>query len=102
MRILRISLSRISFPSTRLSRQYPSARRLSMSANQFGDGKPSPPLYQLVDIGANLTSGKYGRELDEVIQRAADCGVFKIMVTGSSIDCSKDGKKHFLYYFPHK
>lgn len=32
--------------------------------------------YILVDIGANLTNKKYGRDLDSVIQRAKDAGKF--------------------------
>ena len=83
-------------PCSRLSSASSSpifTKSFTMASNQHGDGKkPSAPLYQLVDIGANLTSGKYGRELDEVIQRAVDAGIFKIMVTGSSIESSKDGK----------
>lgn len=30
--------------------------------------------YILIDVGANLTSKKYGRDLDSVIQRAKDSG----------------------------
>lgn len=32
--------------------------------------------YIIVDIGANLTNKKYGRDLDSVIQRAKDAGMF--------------------------
>ena len=68
--------------------------------------------YILIDIGANLTSSKYSRDLDSVIERAKDAGVKlffsnfkhclidfaqfefigvrKIMVTGASIQCSKE------------
>jgi len=46
--------------------------------------------YILIDIGANLTSSKYSRDLDSVIERAKDAGVRKIMVTGASIQCSKE------------
>nr|CAG4651915.1 EOG090X080R [Triops cancriformis] len=46
--------------------------------------------YILVDIGANLTNSKYARDLDSVIERAKDAGVKKIMVTGASIQCSKE------------
>lgn len=46
--------------------------------------------YMLVDIGANLTSKKFGRDLDAVVQRAKDSGVAKIMVTGTSVQGSKD------------
>lgn len=30
--------------------------------------------YILIDVGANLTNKKYGRDLDSVIQRARDSG----------------------------
>lgn len=46
--------------------------------------------YVVVDVGANLTNKKYGRDLDSVIQRAKDAGVQKIMVTGASIRSSKE------------
>lgn len=32
--------------------------------------------YIIVDIGANLTNKKYGRDLDSVIQRAKDAGMY--------------------------
>lgn len=44
----------------------------------------------VIDIGANLTNKKYGRDLDSVIQRAKDAGVQKIMVTGTSVRSSKE------------
>ncbi|XP_014355992.1 3'-5' ssDNA/RNA exonuclease TatD [Papilio machaon] len=44
----------------------------------------------VIDIGANLTNKKYGRDLDSVIQRAKDAGVQKIMVTGTSVRNSKE------------
>nr|CAG4644879.1 EOG090X080R [Leptodora kindtii] len=46
--------------------------------------------YVLIDIGANLTNSKYARDLDSVIERAKDIGVCKIMVTGASVQCSRD------------
>ncbi|XP_028132445.1 3'-5' ssDNA/RNA exonuclease TatD [Diabrotica virgifera virgifera] len=46
--------------------------------------------YILIDIGANLTNKKYGRDLDSVVQRAKDSGVRKIMVTGTSVKASKE------------
>ncbi len=46
--------------------------------------------YIIVDVGANLTNKKFARDLDSVIQRAQDAGVNKIMVTGTSIQASKD------------
>jgi len=46
--------------------------------------------YIIVDVGANLTNKKFGRDLDSVIQRAKDAGISKIMVTGTSVQASKD------------
>lgn len=63
--------------------------------------------YILIDVGANLTNKKYGRDLDSVVQRAKDSGkclvcwrtliienyivgVQKIMVTGTSVKGSKE------------
>jgi len=46
--------------------------------------------YILIDIGANLTSKKYSRDLDNVVQRAKNAGVQKIMVTGTSVQGSRD------------
>ena len=42
--------------------------------------------YSLVDIGANLTHDSFDDDRDEVLQRAADAGVARIVVTGSSDD----------------
>jgi len=46
--------------------------------------------YIIVDIGANLTNKKFSRDLDQVIQRATDAGVSKIMVTGTSLHSTKE------------
>ncbi|CAH1954615.1 unnamed protein product [Acanthoscelides obtectus] len=46
--------------------------------------------YILIDVGANLTNKKFGRDLESVIQRAKDSGVQKIMVTGTSLKGSKE------------
>ncbi|KAJ6224207.1 hypothetical protein RDWZM_002752 [Blomia tropicalis] len=46
--------------------------------------------YLLVDIGANLTNRKFAKDLDSVLQRARDSGVCKIIVTGTSINQSKE------------
>ena len=42
--------------------------------------------YSLVDIGANLAHDSFDDDRDAVIQRAADAGVTRIIVTGSSDD----------------
>jgi hypothetical protein len=36
--------------------------------------------YIIVDVGANLTNKKYGRDLDSVIQRAKDAGMFIYLI----------------------
>ncbi|KAG7161741.1 3'-5' ssDNA/RNA exonuclease TatD-like [Homarus americanus] len=46
--------------------------------------------YIIVDIGANLTNKKFTRDLDSVVSRARDAGVRKIMVTGITVQSSKD------------
>jgi len=40
--------------------------------------------YPLVDIGANLTHHSFDTDRDDLMQRAADAGVVKMIVTGSS------------------
>ncbi len=45
--------------------------------------------YSLVDIGANLAHDSFDDDRDEVLQRAADAGVARIVVTGSSDDSNR-------------
>lgn len=69
-----------------------------MASNEAGSEAENTKLtmqecyenYIIVDIGANLTNKKYGRDLDSVIQRAKDAGVQKIMVTGASLRTSRE------------
>lgn len=44
----------------------------------------------LIDIGANLTHDSFDDDRDDVIRRAAAAGVNRIVVTGSSVDTSRD------------
>ncbi|MEE8539925.1 MAG: TatD family hydrolase, partial [Woeseiaceae bacterium] len=44
----------------------------------------------LVDIGANLTHDSFDDDREQVIERAADAGVTRIIVTGSSGRSSQD------------
>ncbi|KAL1129816.1 hypothetical protein AAG570_012760 [Ranatra chinensis] len=46
--------------------------------------------YILVDVGANLTNKKFGRDLESVISRAKDAGVQKVIVSSSSLKGSKE------------
>lgn len=43
----------------------------------------------MIDIGANLTSKSFGRDLPAVLERAADAGVDTIVVTGTSLGGSR-------------
>ncbi|KFD51531.1 hypothetical protein M514_07581 [Trichuris suis] len=50
--------------------------------------------YQLVDIGANLTGPAFNnRDLEAVLGRAKDSGVCKIIVTGTSVDVTKEAMR---------
>ncbi|MDH3304458.1 MAG: TatD family hydrolase [Gammaproteobacteria bacterium] len=42
--------------------------------------------YSLIDIGANLAHDSFDDDRDEIMQRAADAGITRIIVTGSSDD----------------
>ncbi len=44
----------------------------------------------LIDIGANLTHDSFDDDRDEVISRAAEAGVKRIILTGSSVEDSHD------------
>jgi len=43
----------------------------------------------MIDIGANLTSKSFQRDLPSVIERAAHAGVEEIVVTGTSLAGSR-------------
>ncbi|BES90885.1 unnamed protein product [Nesidiocoris tenuis] len=49
--------------------------------------------YILVDVGANLTSRKFSRDLESVISRAKDSGVQKIIVCSQTIKGSKEAMR---------
>uniref|UniRef100_A0A0A9ZE14 Deoxyribonuclease TATDN1 n=1 Tax=Lygus hesperus TaxID=30085 RepID=A0A0A9ZE14_LYGHE len=46
--------------------------------------------YILVDVGANLTSRKFNRDLESVVARAKDSGVQKIVVCSQTLKGSKE------------
>ncbi|KAF6216843.1 hypothetical protein GE061_001193 [Apolygus lucorum] len=46
--------------------------------------------YILVDVGANLTSRKFNRDLESVVSRAKDSGVQKIVVCSQTLKGSKE------------
>lgn len=56
------------------------------------DDAPSIGIENLIiiDCGANLTNKKYTRDLEQVIKRATESGVKKIMVPGNSVRSSKE------------
>lgn len=46
--------------------------------------------YPLIDIGANLTHDSFDDDREMIMQRAADAGISKMIVTGSSDDGNRD------------
>jgi len=61
-------------------------------------------LYKLVDIGANLGHPSFAKDLAEVIERAKNSGIIKMMITGVNKESVEEGAKictdhqGFLYY----
>ena len=49
--------------------------------------------YELIDIGANLTHDSFDDDRDDMMQRAHDAGVTRMIVTGSSNQGSLDALK---------
>jgi TatD DNase family protein len=45
-------------------------------------------MHDLIDIGANLTHDSFDPDRDSVMQRAADVGVNRIIVTGTSVEAT--------------
>ncbi|VDK69937.1 unnamed protein product [Anisakis simplex] len=60
--------------------------------------------YELVDIGANLTHPSFQDDLPDVLLRAKQAGLSKIMITGTSVKHSEEARdlaalhKGFLYF----
>lgn len=46
-------------------------------------------MHDLIDIGANLTHDSFDADRDDVMQRAADVGVNRIVVTGTSVTATE-------------
>ena len=46
----------------------------------------------LIDIGVNLTNNSLLRDLDGVMQRAADAGVRQMVITGTSLEASEQAR----------
>lgn len=51
---------------------------------------PSPLPSPLVDIGVNLTHSSFSHDLDAVLERAAEVGVRQLVVTGTSVEGSRE------------
>jgi len=49
--------------------------------------------FDLIDIGANLTHDSFDADRDAVIDRAAECGVRRLIITGSSARGSEDAAR---------
>lgn len=44
----------------------------------------------MIDIGVNLTNRRFAKDLDAVLARAADAGVDRVVITGTSVAASRD------------
>jgi len=47
-------------------------------------------VHDLIDIGANLTHDSFDADRDDVMQRAADAGVRRMIVTGTTVEATRD------------
>ncbi len=47
-------------------------------------------MHELIDIGANLTHDSFDKDREEILQRANDAGVSRIIVTGTTLESSQD------------
>ena len=54
----------------------------------------------LIDIGLNLTSSQFDRDRNEVLQRAVSAGVERMILTGTSVQDSRDAL-HYAQEHPH-
>jgi TatD DNase family protein len=55
-----------------------------------GAGSGAPAGAELVDIGVNLTHGGYAHDRTAVLQRAVAVGVTRMVVTGASVDSTRE------------
>ena len=49
-------------------------------------------MTELIDIGANLTHDSFDHDFDDVLERAAEVGVTRMMVTGASKEGSEQAR----------
>lgn len=61
-----------------------------MDNNESRPGTPPAKTSGLIDIGANLTSKRFRKDLDEVVERSRTAGVTSVLVTGTSIAGSEE------------
>jgi len=47
-------------------------------------------MHDVIDIGANLTHDSFDTDRDDIIARAADAGVRRMIVTGTTVSSSRD------------
>jgi TatD DNase family protein len=47
-------------------------------------------MHDLIDIGANLTHDSFDKDRDDVLRRARDAGVSRQVVTGTTLEASRD------------
>lgn len=57
---------------------------MALVLQHFVGGRPDSMPYPLIDIGANLTHHSFDADRDDLMQRAANAGVVKMIITGSS------------------
>ena len=50
---------------------------------------PEAGVPELIDVGATLTHDSFGGDLPDVLERAAQCGVRRLVVTGTSLAASR-------------
>jgi len=58
-------------------------------------------MIELIDIGVNLTNKSLQRDLDGVMQRAEDAGVYQMVITGTSIEESRQAIE-LCHRFPER
>jgi len=47
-------------------------------------------MHDLIDVGANLTHDSFDKDREDILARAADAGVLRMIVTGTTLSASRD------------
>lgn len=50
-------------------------------------------MYDLIDIGANLTHDSFDSDRDDILARAAEAGVGRMIITGTTLSASRDAQQ---------